>query len=162
MRPNRSTVFALLFIATAMLIPALAAPVRAAEPKSLSICGMASPEELAQLYRKKLYPTKQEAGCFWSLKPGGMAYLHIEVHKFRRELRKYFRANLPPTTKLVEIKDLGDGGLVSVSEGQLGVVIIRKGDYVLRSAVTFLDIKPGSPKQKVLWTIYKRILDKLG
>lgn len=162
MRPNRLTVIAFLLMAGALLFPALAAPATAAAPKEINFCGMVSPAELAKLYRKKLYPTKQNAGCFWSLKPGGMAYFHMEAHKYQRELRKYFRKNLSPNVKLVEIKDLGDGGLMTITDGDLGVVVIKKGKWVLRSAVGFMDIKPGSPQQKVLWAIYKRILDKLG
>ena len=61
----------------------------------------------------------------------------------------------------MKISDLGDGGLMSVGEGELGVVVIRKGDRVLLSAVTFLDIKPGSKKQAVLWDIYRHILQQM-
>jgi len=50
---------------------------------------------------------------------------------------------------------------VNVSEGTLGVVVIRKGKLVLQSAVTFLDIKPGSKKQAILWGIYRRIVQQL-
>jgi hypothetical protein len=50
---------------------------------------------------------------------------------------------------------------MSVSEGTLGVVVIHKGDRVLQSAVTFLDIKPGGSKQQVLWPIYRDIVERM-
>ena len=40
-------------------------------------------------------------------------------------------------------------------------VVVKKGDWVLQSAVIFLDIEPGSEKQKVLWDIYRGVLEKL-
>ena len=133
-------------------------PAAAAKPKEIKVCSLVSAQEVAQLYRKKLVPNEQSAGCFWSKKPKAMAYLHIGLHKYRRELRSYFNKNLSSTTQLVEIKDLGDGGLMTVVEGQLGVIVVRKGDYVLQSAVIFLDIEPGTEKHKLLWKIYQRIL----
>jgi hypothetical protein len=39
---------------------------------------------------------------------------------------------------------------MAVTEGSLGVIAIRKGEWVLQSAVTFPDIHPASEKQKVL------------
>lgn len=126
--------------------------------KSVDYCALASDEELAKLYKKPLISTASDNGCMWSEKPGGMAYLDINVHDYQRDLRKYFDAQLPSYVKLVEITDLGDGGLMTVSEGSLGVVVVRKGDRVLQSAATFLDIKPGSEKQKILWQIYGRAL----
>ncbi len=138
-----------------------ALPAAAAKPNQINVCQSISAVELAQLYRKKLLPNQDEGGCYWSLRPKGMAYLHIGLYKLRRELRKYFSEKLPGQVKLVEINDLGDRGLMTVSEGSLGVVVIKKGEYVLKSAVTFLDIAPGSEKHKLLWKIYKRILAKL-
>ena len=148
--------FAVLFVLTAWVIPAAAA-----KPNEIKVCNMVSAKEVAQLYRKKLVPNEQRAGCFWSKKNNSMAYMHIGMHKYRREIRSYFRQNLSSSTELVEIKDLGDGGLMTVVEGQLGVIVVRKGDYVLQSAVIFLDIEPGTEKQKLLWKIYQRILAEL-
>ena len=136
-------------------------PAMAAEPKQIKVCEMASREELAQLYRKKLVSNEQRGGCYWSLEPNGMAYLHIGLAKKRREPREYFNKNLSSHVRLEKINDLGDGGLMSVSEGSLGVVIIQKGDYILQSAVTFLEIEPGTNKHKVLWKIYARVLAEL-
>ncbi|MGD9123983.1 MAG: hypothetical protein PVG60_02760 [Desulfarculaceae bacterium] len=159
MRPHHLTVFALFFII--VLTSALTAPARAADPKSINICKLVSADEIAKLYRKKLVPNQEAKGCYWSKKPNSMAYLHIGVHKYRRELRKYFSEKIPPHVQLKEIKDLGDGGYMTIAEGALGVIVVKKGNHVLQSAVTFLDIKPGSDKHKLLWKIYKRILDKL-
>jgi hypothetical protein len=41
------------------------------------------------------------------------------------------------------------------------VIVIRKGDRVVQSSATFLDIEPGSAKQRVLWDIYRGILDRI-
>lgn len=127
----------------------------------LDICGLVQAEELAALSRKTLFPTGQDSGCFWSLTPGGMAYLHIAVHDMHQPLRDYFFPELPSHVRLEYIDDLGDEGLMTVTEGTLGVVVIRKGQRVIQSAVTFLEIEPGSPKQQALWNIYRRILDRI-
>ena len=74
---------------------------------------------------------------------------------------EYYNKNLLASVKLEKINGIGDEGLVNVSEGTLGVVVIRKGKLVLQSAVTFLDIKPGSKKQAILWDIYRRIVQQL-
>ncbi len=132
----------------------------AAAEKTVDYCGLVSNEELAKLYNKKLYPTAEDNGCMWSEKPGGMADLDLNVHQSKRDLRKYFAAELPSNVKLVKFIDLGDGGLMTVSDGSLGVIVVRKGSRVLQSAATFLDIKPGSEKQKMLWQIYARALDQ--
>ena len=140
----------------------LAGPVRpgfAAE--AVDICGLVSSEQLAAVYRKPLYPTPQENGCYWSREPGAMAYLHIGVHDRSQPLRQYFNAQLSATTTLEPILDLGDEGMMSVVEGEIGVVVIRKGDRVLQSAATFLDIKPGSDQQRALWAIYRDVLARM-
>jgi len=129
--------------------------------QKVNICAQVSADQLKKLNRKPLYPTATENGCFWSEKPGGMASLDINVHKARRPLRAYYNKTLPSGVKLETISGIGDEGLVNVSEGTLGVVVIKKGKLVLQSAVTFLDIKPGSKKQAVLWDIYKHIVDQL-
>ena len=148
------------FVLFALLL--LAGPVRpgfAAE--AVDICGLVSSEQLAAVYRKPLYPTPQENGCYWSREPGAMAYLHIGVHDRSQPLRQYFNPQLSATTTLEPILDLGDEGLMSVVEGEIGVVVIRKGDRVLQSAATFLDIKPGSDQQQALWTIYRDVLARM-
>ena len=140
----------------------LAGPVRpGGAAEALDICGLVSSEQLAALHRKPLYPKSQENGCYWSREPGTMAYLHIGVHDRSQPLRQYFNPQLSATTTLEPILDLGDEGLMSVVEGEIGVVVIRKGDRVLQSAATFLDIKPGSDQQQALWTIYRDVLARM-
>ena len=156
-RANRSVTVVVL--AALLLIAGLARPGFAAE--ALDICSLVSSEQLAALHRKPLYPKSQENGCYWSREPGTMAYLHIGVHDRSQPLRQYFNAQLSATTTLEPILDLGDEGLMSVVEGEIGVVVIRKGDRVLQSAATFLDIKPGSDQQQALWTIYRDVLARM-
>ena len=140
----------------------LAGPVRpGGAAEALDICGLVSSEQLAALHRKPLYPKSQENGCYWSREPGTMAYLHIGVLESAQPLRQYFHPQLSATTTLEPILDLGDEGLMSVVEGEIGVVVIRKGDRVLQSAATFLDIKPGSDQQQALWTIYRDVLARM-
>lgn len=129
--------------------------------EKLDVCSQATAEQLAILSHKPLSATAQENGCFWSLTPGAMAYLHISVQEQSKPLREYFNKDLSATTRLEAINDLGDEGLMSVVEGSLGVIVIRKGKRVLVSAATFLDIEPGSAKQRALWDIYRRILDRI-
>ena len=50
---------------------------------------------------------------------------------------------------------------MTVTEGSLGVIVIKKGDWVLQSAVVFLGIEPGSGRQAALWEVYRRILARL-
>lgn len=135
------------------------APCQAGE--DIDVCGLVNAQQLAGLYRKPLHPTAQGNGCFWSLQPGAMAYLHIGVHDRTRQLREYFNKELSPSVKLEAIADLGDEGLMTVSEGSLGVVVIRKGNRVLQSAVTFLDIEPGSKQQQLLWEVYRSVLARM-
>jgi hypothetical protein len=127
--------------------------------EKLDVCGQVTGQQLAALSRKPLYPTPEENGCFWSQTPGGMAYLHIGLQESSIPLRDYFNKELSSATTLESITDLGDEGLMSVAEGSLGVIVIRKGNRVLQSAATFLDIEPGSDKQRVLWEIYRTLLD---
>ena len=156
-RANRSVTVVVL--AALLLIAGLARPGFATE--ALDICSLVSSEQLAALHRKPLYPKSQENGCYWSREPGTMAYLHIGVLESAQPLRQYFHPQLSATTTLEPIIDLGDEGLMSVVEGEVGVVVIRKGDRVLQSAATFLDIKPGSDKQQVLWAIYRDVLERM-
>jgi hypothetical protein len=127
----------------------------------INICKQVSAGQLKQLYRKHLYPTASENECFWSEKPGGMADMDIQVRDADLPLRDYFAKPLPSRFKLVKITDLGDGGLMTVGEGVIGVVVIRKGDRILQSSPGFLEIEPGSKKQTVLWDIYRHILKQM-
>jgi hypothetical protein len=129
--------------------------------KDIDVCKAASKSELRQLYRKPLYAKAYGEHCLWSERPGGMAEFDIAVGDNFQPLRKNFDDPLPKRFKLVKITDLGSEGLMTVGEGTIGVVAIRRGDRLLKSAVTFLDIKPGSSKQKVLWNIYRRILKQM-
>lgn len=127
----------------------------------IDICKQISAGQLKKLYRKHLYPTASDNECFWSETPGGMAEIDIRVRDADHRLRDYFAKPLPSGFKLVRITDLGDGGLMTVSEGTIGVVVIRKGKRVLQSSPGFLDIAPGSKKQAVLWDVYRRILKQM-
>ncbi len=127
----------------------------------IDVCKQVSAEQLKKLYRKPLYPTASDNECFWSEKPGEMADMDIKVRDADVPLREYFADPMPSDVKLVKITDLGDEGLMTVSEGALGVVVIRKGKQVLKSAVTFLEIKPGTDRQAVLWDVYRKILKQM-
>ncbi|WP_319521839.1 hypothetical protein [uncultured Desulfosarcina sp.] len=129
--------------------------------KSGDICRQVTAEQLSKLYRKPLYPSEHGNGCMWSKKPGGMAYLDINVHEYQKDIRQYFNKEMPSHIKLEKITDLGDDGLMTVVEGCLGVIVVKKGDRVMQSAVTFLEIEPKSDKQKVLWDIYRNVLKRL-
>lgn len=132
-----------------------------AADKDIDICTQVSAKQLEQLYKKQLYPTKNNSGCYWSLEPGGMAYFDIGIHERYKDLREYWNKELSSMITLEKITDLGDEGLMNVSEGDLGVIVIRKDKWILRSAVTFLDIEPGSRQHKALWDIYRSILENL-
>ena len=144
-----------------VLLFGFSVPAAAKHGGDINVCKQVGAGQLKKLYRKHLYPTAYDNHCMWSEMPHGMADLDIKVQDARGPLRAYFVDPLPSRIKLVKISDLGDGGLMSVGEGELGVVVIRKGDRVLLSAVTFLDIKPGSKKQAVLWDIYRHILQQM-
>ncbi len=131
------------------------------QDKEIDVCGIVSQDELSQLYKKPLIAKKDGNGCIWSLKPDGMAYLHIAVQEKSREIREYFNQDLPEHIKLEAIEDLGDEGLMTVVEGSLGVIILAKKNNLIRSSATFLDIEPGSSQQQTLWHVYQRILDKI-
>ena len=143
------------------LLLSFSAPAAAKPGGDLDMCKQVSAGQLKKLYRKHLYPTAYPNHCFWSERPHGMADLDIKVQDARGPLRAYFVKPLSSRVKLVRISGLGDGGLMSVGEGTLGVVVIRKGKRVLLSAVTFLDIRPGSKRQAVLWNIYRHILEQM-
>lgn len=127
--------------------------------KTVDYCALASKADLAKLDRKPLYTTATQSGCMWSEEPNGMAELSMSIHAPLGKLRIYFATDLPSNVKLVDVKDLGDSGLMSVVDGNVGVVVVKKGNRVLQSA-NMLDIKPGSEGQKTLWQIYGRALDQ--
>ena len=128
---------------------------------NFNVCKHVSGEQLAAIYPKKLFPTEQERGCQWSNRPGGIPYFQIGVIESQKNLRDYFHKEIPLNFELKKINDLGDRGLMTVSEGYLAIIVIREGDWVLISTVNSLYIKRGSEKQKYLWNIYRRILQKL-
>ena len=146
---------------TAILFCLFVTDAARAKEKDINICSLVSAEQLAGIYKKKLFPTEQRRSCFWSEEPGTMAYLQIGYHTKKKELRQYFHKELPSHVKLEEIKDLGDGGLMGVTNGHLEVIVINKKNLVLKSTVTFLDIEPGSKQHKQLWEIYRTILNEL-
>jgi hypothetical protein len=128
--------------------------------EEIDYCAEVSDETLAKLHEKKLFSAAMPNGCMWSEKPDGIADFSFSINESEQELRDYFNAELSPGVELVEITDLGDSGLMTLVEGEIGVVVIRKGDKVLQSAATFLDIAPGTEQQTVLWDIYRRALDR--
>lgn len=90
-----------------------------------------------------------------------MAFLDIRILDKQRPLREHFSEDLPSYVVLQEITDLGDGGLMSITEGSLGIVVIKKGNSILKSAVTFLGVEQGTEKHRSLWSIYNSVLGKL-
>lgn len=139
----------------------VAATLSYADEANFNVCKRVSDKQLATIYSKKLFPTEQEGGCQWSNKPGGMAYFQIGVIKSQKNLREFFQKEIPPNFFLKKINDLGDRGLMTVSEGYLAIIVIREGDWVLISTVNFLYIKHGGEKQQYLWDIYRGILKNL-
>lgn len=87
--------------------------------------------------------------------------MDIHAQDVSRPRRDYFHNSLPSRVKLVKITDIGDEGLMSMSESELGVVVIRKHKRVLQSALTFLETKPGSKRQAVLWDVCRDILKQM-
>ena len=132
-----------------------------AKEKDPDICSLVSAEQLSGIYRKELFPTEMRQGCFWSEEPGAMAYFQIIYHKKKKELRDHFNKELPSQIKIEEIKDLGDGGLMSINDDQLEVIVIQKDKLILKSMVSFLEIKSGSKQHQKLWDIYRLILKEL-
>jgi hypothetical protein len=132
-----------------------------AKEKNIDICSLVSAEQLAGIYRKPLFPTALRSGCFWSEEPGAMAYLQISYSKKEKELREHFHQELPEHVKLIAINDLGNNGLMGVTNGRLELILIQKKEMVLKSNVTFLDIEQGSNEQEKLWEIYRTILKEM-
>ncbi len=129
--------------------------------EEIKICDWVSDEQIQKIYRKPLVKSGEGKQCLWSKTAGGMSYFDISIHSKFQDLRKYFAPEIPSYVVLQKIEDLGDEGLMTVTEGSLGVVIIRKGELILQSAPTFLDIEPGSTEQQALWDVYRSVLDKL-
>ncbi|MCB2186651.1 MAG: hypothetical protein KQJ78_09555 [Deltaproteobacteria bacterium] len=146
-------------------LPGLA-PVRPAlaGDQRIDVCGLYAPAEVSQLFGKKkktFEPHAEGRGCYWT-KPGEiMALWHVGYQETDMPVRDFFFKDLPPQVKLAPVPGLGEEALMSVSEGTLGVVAARKGKYVVTSAATFLDIKPGSEREKLLMEFLHRVLDKL-
>lgn len=126
-----------------------------------NICKQVSAKQLAALYKSNLFPSEQENGCQWSVKPGGKAFFQIGVIESQENLRGYFEKKIPENYNLKKINNLGDRGLLTESEGYLDVIVIREGDRVLISTVDLLYIKQGNGRQKILWDVYRGILQKL-
>lgn len=97
--------------------------------------------------------------CMWAENEQGMAYLDINLAISDRDIRANFSETFPDHVELVEIRDLGDAGYMTVTEGRIGNVAIRKDKRVLNSSVVFLDIKPGSEAHDRLWDVYRRLLE---
>ncbi|XPS86879.1 uncharacterized protein Dvar_48970 [Desulfosarcina variabilis str. Montpellier] len=125
------------------------------------VCEMVSPEQLAALYPSPLYPSQQKNGCRWSDKPNGRAYFQIGIIENSKNLRQFFEKQLPSGYHLEKIKDIGNRGLYTQSNGYLSVVAIRQGNWVLVSTVDLLYIKMGDGRQNQLWDIFRGILKSL-
>ncbi|MFN4023585.1 MAG: hypothetical protein ACK4MQ_02030 [Hyphomonas sp.] len=97
--------------------------------------------------------------CMWAEREDGMAYFDITIAVSGRDIRADFPEAFPDHVELVEIRDLGDAGYMTVTEGRIGNLAIRRGNRVLSSAAVFLDIEPGSEAHDRLWDIYRRVLD---
>lgn len=97
--------------------------------------------------------------CMWAEREDGMAYFDISIAISDRDIRANFSETFPDHVELVEIRDLGDAGYMTVTGGRIGNVAIRKGNRVLSSGAVFLDIEPGSDAHDRLWDIYRRVLD---
>lgn len=133
----------------------------AASELNLNICEQVGSERLALLYRSTLFPNEETNGCRWSDRPGGKAFFQIGVLKSQKNLSDFFEKTLPPDFELIKINELGDRGLMTVSKGYLAVIAVREGDWVLISTVDLLYLKQGEERQKVLWDIYREILQNL-
>jgi hypothetical protein len=125
------------------------------------VCELVSSEQLAALYPSTLYADQKENGCRWSDTPRGTAFFQIGIMESQKNLRHYFEKEIPANYKLKRINDLGDRGLLTESKGYLSVIAIREGSWILISTVDLLYIKQGDERQKMLWDIYRGILQSL-
>jgi hypothetical protein len=126
-----------------------------------SVCAMVSSEQLAALYPSTLYSSQQENGCRWSTTPNGKAYFQIGVVESPNNLRQFFEKNIPSNYQLKKTSDIGDRGLFTEYRGNLSVIAIREGSWVLISTVDLLYIKMEDARQHLLWEIYREILQSL-
>lgn len=132
---------------------------RAAAHLDLDICALASADEMLSLHRKLIHATPRSSSCAWSEEPDSMSYLDIGIRPLHQDVRKYFPDPTPAGVTLEEVSDLGDGGYMTITEGRIGVVVVRKGKYAMQSAPIFIDVEPGSEQQRKLWDIYRRALN---
>jgi hypothetical protein len=132
-----------------------------AKELNIDVCELVSPKQLADLYPSELFPSHQANGCRWSNTPNGKAYFQIGVIESQKNLRQYFEKDIPANYKLKRINDLGDRGLLTESKGCFSVIAIREGSWVLISTVDLLYVKQGDERQKILWDIYRGVLQSL-
>lgn len=123
------------------------------------LCALADDPLLTRIHARPLHANRSGSGCSWSERPDGMSYLDINVHAYRRELRSYFPESMGDGFELRAVTGLGDEGLMTVTEGSVGVVVVRRGNRVLHSAPVFLRIEPDSDRQAALWELYGKALD---
>lgn len=152
-------------LATMLLISACGGDSPQAAPASelnMDVCALVSEDDLdviaAARRDKVVHETPGSNRCMWSERENGMAYFSIQLTVSDRDIRAGFPETFPDHVQLVEIRDLGDAGYMTVTEGNIGNVMIRKGNRVLDSGAVFLDIEPGSEAHERLWDIYRRLL----
>ncbi|MFN3313815.1 MAG: hypothetical protein ACK46Q_10140 [Hyphomonas sp.] len=130
---------------------------------SIDVCEIVTEADLdviaAARRDKVVHATGGTNRCMWAEREDGMAYFSIQVGVSDRDIRASFPETFPDHVELVEIRDLGDAGYMTVTEGSIGNVVIRKGNRVLDSGAVFLDIAPGSDAHDRLWDIYRRVLN---
>lgn len=153
-------------LAAALIVPACGGDSpQAARGADLSIdvCEIVTEADLdvisAARRDKVVHVTPGTNRCMWAERENGMAYFNIQVVLSDRDIRASFPDTFPDHVELVEIRDLGDAGYMTVTEGSIGNVVIRKGSRVLDSGAVFLDIEPGSEAHDRLWDIYRRVLN---
>ncbi len=153
-------------VAAALILPACSGDspqaARAAD-FSIDVCEIVTEADLdiiaAARRDKVVHVTPGTNRCMWAEREDGMAYFNIQVAVSDRDIRASFPETFPDFVELAEIRDLGDAGYMTVTEGSIGNVVIRKGSRVLDSGAVFLDIEPGSEAHDRLWDIYRRVLN---
>ncbi len=131
---------------------------------SIDVCAVVTEEDLdiiAAARRDKVAVASDMGGsnrCLWAEKEFGTSYFDIAIAPGDRDLRSLFPETLPSHVQLVEIRDVADGGYMTVTEDSIGNIAIRKGGLVLNSGVVFLDIEPGSPQHERLFEVFRRLL----
>lgn len=130
---------------------------------SIDVCEIVTEADLdviaAAQRSNVVHATSGPNRCMWSAREDSMAYFSIQIANSDRDIRADFAESFPDHVELVEIRDLGDAGYMTVTEGSIGNVVLRKDNRVLDSSAVFLDIEPGSEAQDQLWDIYRRILN---